>query len=179
MGQQLADTKVLEATSKKVDNLNRLSMNYGTTNLNLFKSCENLKALSINYNSIALEHFTEHLVLKNLEEFAFDGNLNERHLDMLLQNANGNIRILCLFNCYLKEKEFIIFNSICNHCPRLTRLLIWITEETIEYIFKIFDACRNLQKLALFDHKASEFNVDDWMLYFPVHSPPSLQYFKL
>ena len=43
-----------------------------------------------------------------------------------------------------------------------------------------FDACRNLQKLALFDHYVkNKFNVDDWMSYFPVHSPPSLQYFKL
>src|SRR5439155_13533481 len=124
------------ATSKKFDNLNRLAVKNGTANLNLnlFKSCENLKVLSIYYNTIALEHFTEHLVLKNLEEFAFDGISNERHLDMLLQNANGNIRILCLLNFCLeeKEKEFIVFNSICNHCPRLTRLFIRITEETIE-----------------------------------------------
>ena len=162
---KITEHKVVEAISKKVDSLVKLCVGGEKS------SAENVMKI-----------FTERLALKNLKEFEYSGCLKASCFDMLLQNANGNIKKLTIHDCYLKDEEgkkcFLVFDSICNYCPRLTSLYICIDKERIEYIFNILEACQNLQKLALFETTGTNFSIDDWMLRFPVLSPPSLKFFK-
>ncbi|CAG8652697.1 28285_t:CDS:1 [Racocetra persica] len=162
--------KIIKALRDKVKSLSCLHiMNGGLFPLDMFAHCQNLKSLKITeepdriwrdlrrefeeFEENFLEPFIKPSVFKQLTiiQIEIDDTINIFQLATIIRNTNG--RLLELLLKWIEEddsdNENLLYLTIIEHCPRLTKLKIPTTGETVKHLPSIFRSCTHLEKVEM------------------------------
>ncbi|CAG8695451.1 5283_t:CDS:1, partial [Cetraspora pellucida] len=135
----------------------------------MFTHCQNLKSLKITeepnriwrdlrrefeeFEENFLEPFIKPSVFKQLIiiQIEIDDTINIFQLATIIRNTNG--RLLELLLKWIEEddsnNENLLYLTIIEHCPRLTKLKIPTTSETVKHLPSIFRSCIHLEKVEM------------------------------